>query len=293
MGGWASYKLGLAHPDLFSQAMPLEGPPDCGIRVLVLNGQEITAKAGKGSTVHCSTDGASRPLIGNARWLPFDITQGGIDELVPAPSNAQQANVFKDSGERYTLFFLPADDHLLYALQDRFGGIVKQLGKTIPKVKRNPAFIHYRWYPSLTSRHLGIGTTTAYWVTHLAATTHAQGALATAQAHSYGIRTRKITPVRYGPTVVTTPLPATKTGLYWKRGARPAAKDRLRLKLSHVKAITIDAARARLRGSCPTVVAITDHRVRVRLLHTRVGAITLRFPKGRSIQRFGCHLVSD
>ncbi|MEA2146643.1 MAG: hypothetical protein QOG59_2230, partial [Solirubrobacteraceae bacterium] len=149
MGGWASYKLGLAHADLFSQAMPLEGPPDCGIRVLLLNGQEVAAKAGRGATGHCADDGETSPLIGNARWLPYDITQGGIDELVPAPSNPQQAARMRQLGLRYTLFFLPADDHLAYAVQDRFGGIVDELGNRVPRVKRNPARIDYTWYPEL------------------------------------------------------------------------------------------------------------------------------------------------
>lgn len=30
MGGYAAYKLGLAHPDLFAGAMSLAGPPVCG-----------------------------------------------------------------------------------------------------------------------------------------------------------------------------------------------------------------------------------------------------------------------
>ena len=33
MGGFASYKLALEYPDLFAQAMPLEGPVICGTRV--------------------------------------------------------------------------------------------------------------------------------------------------------------------------------------------------------------------------------------------------------------------
>jgi hypothetical protein len=286
MGGWASYKLGLAHPDLFSQAMPLEGPPDCGVRILELNGEEIEGSAGSGKTGHCATDGSSTPMLGNALWLPYDVTQGGLDELVPAPSNLQTTDTMSTLGDRYTLFFLPADDHLVYATQDRFGGIVKQLGKRIPRVKRNPGRIRYAWYPSLDSHRLGIGATTAYWVTHMGAATKAAGSVASLTAHSLGIRDRKVTVVHRGPKLVSTPLPATKTALRWKRGARPPARDRLVLHLSKVRELTVDAARAGL--TCPRVVVTSDHAVRLRLTHLRRGSVTLHLPAGHSARRAHC-----
>jgi hypothetical protein len=286
MGGWASYKLALAHPDLFSQSMPLEAPPDCGIRFLALNGQEIKASAGGGKTGRCAADGRTNPLLGNALWLPYDVTQGGLDELVPAPSNLQATNTLRDLGLRYTLFFLPADDHLAYATQDRFGGVVAALGKRIPAVRRNPRRVHYTWYPDLDSRYLGIGATTAYWVTRMRAATNAPGALASLNARSSAIRDRAITAVPGGPSLVATPLPATKTTLRWHRGARPAGHDRLRLVLSKVKALTINAARAGL--SCPSLRTDSSHRVRLTLTHLRVGTVTLVLPAGHSARRVSC-----
>jgi hypothetical protein len=286
MGGWASYKLGLAHPDLFSQAMPLEGPPDCGIRFLALNGQEIKSSAGSGKTGHCGADGNTNQFLGNALWLPYDVTQGGIDELVPAPSNVQATDTLQQLGERYTFFFLPADDHLAYATQDRFGGVVRALGKHVPRVKRNPGLVRYAWYPDLDNRHLGIGATTAYWVTHLTASTHKPGAIASVKARSRGIRTPRITPVVKGPTSVTTPLPAERTTLRWKRGPKSARHDRLRLVLSSVKALRVNAARARL--SCPRVIATADRPVRLRLTHLHGGAVTIRLPAGHSTHHVRC-----
>jgi hypothetical protein len=302
MGGWASYKFGLEHPDLFSQAMPLEGPPTCGVRVLELNGQQIQEPAGAGQTGHCSKDGFSTPLLGNAKWLPYVVTQGGLDELVPAPSNLQTTSDMKALGDRYTLFFLPADDHLAYATQDRFGGIVKALGRRIPAVKRNPARIDYTWYPSLDDAKLGIGTTTAYWLTHLGAATSTLGALASVRAHSSAIADRHVTDVDHGPTLVSTPLPATKTSLSWQLGARPQRKDRLDLALNQVKAITVDAARAKL--TCPRVIVTSTDSVRLTLTHLtpggvatyaghshrigRQGRVELRLPAGRSTARISC-----
>jgi hypothetical protein len=286
MGGWASYKLGLAHPDLFSQAMPLEGPPDCGVRLLELNGQQVEEPAGSGKTGHCASDGFTTPLLGNALWLPYDVTQGGLDELVPAPSNLQTTDTLRKLGERYTLFFLPADDHLVYATQDRFGGIVKQLGRRIPAVRRNPGLIRYAWYPSLNSRHLGIGATTAYWVTQLRAGTSKPGVIASLSAQSGAIRARTVTLVDSGPTLVSTPLPAARTAQRWRLGARPAARDRLTLHLTRVAELTIDAARAKL--SCPRVVVSSTRPVRVRLTHLKRGSVTLSLPAGRSSRRVAC-----
>jgi hypothetical protein len=291
MGGWASYKLGLAHPDLFSQAMPLEGPPDCGIRFLALNGQEVTTSAGDGTTGHCSSDGKTNPLLDNARWLPYVVTQGGLDELVPAPSNVQATNTLRDLGYRYTFFFLPADDHLAYATQDRFGGVIKALGKRVPRVRRNPARIDYTWYPSLTSRKLGIGTTSAYWVTHMQSTTSKPGALASVSAHSFAIRDPAVKPVLTGPTTVSTPLPAERTTQRWKRGARPAAHRRLVLSLHAVRSLTINASRAHIgcvKGA--RIIATTDHKVRLRLTHLgpHFGHLSLRLRKGHSHPNFGC-----
>jgi hypothetical protein len=199
----------------------------------------------------------------------------------------QTTNTMSTLGDRYTLFFLPADDHLVYATQDRFGGIVKQLGPRVPRVTRNPGRIRYAWYPSLDSRRLGIGATTAYWVTHMRAATTAPGSVASLVARSEAIRDRKITVVHGGPTLVSTPLPATKTTLRWKRGARPAAHDRLTLHLSKVKALTINGARAGL--TCPRVVVSTNHAVRVRLTHLRRGTVTLRLPAGHTSRRVRCN----
>jgi hypothetical protein len=292
MGGWASYKLTLEHPDLFSQAMPLEGPPNCGIRIIELNGRQVaipaSAQGGGATGDHCGADGYTSPLLGNAKWVPYVVTQGGTDELVPFPSDIQATNDMRALGNRYTFFLLPADDHLVYALQDRFGGIVHALGARIPKVKRDPGSIVYRWFPDLDSASLGIGTTTAYWITRLAASTHAPGARASVRARSYGIRQRSITVVRHAPQAVANPLPAIRTQLSWRRGARSRAADRLVLRLSNVRELTVNARRARL--SCPQVSVTSDRPVRLTVTNLNGGhhSLTLRVPAGHSERRLPC-----
>jgi hypothetical protein len=292
MGGWASYKLTLQHPDLFSQAMPLEGPPNCGIRIIELNGRQVGIPASAAGSpadlaAHCGEDGFSSPLLGNAKWVPYVVTQGGIDELVPLPSDLQATNDLRALGNRYTFFLLPANDHLVYAMQDRFGSMVHALGGAIPKVKRNPGKIVYAWYPDLDAPKLGIGATTAYWITHLESSTHAAGTLASVRARSFGIRERSITAVKHAPQVVSAPLPAVKTTLTWRRGARPDARDRLVLHLSGLQALTVNAARAGLY--CPSVSVFTDRPVTLRLTHGRgfFPDQSVRIPAGHV--RRGCH----
>jgi hypothetical protein len=297
MGGWASYKLTLQHPDLFSQAMPLEGPPNCGVRIVDLNGRQVGVPASaQGSpsdlSAHCGDDGFSSPLLGNAKWVPYVVTQGGIDELVPLPSDLQATNQMRALGNRYTFFLLPANDHLLYAMQDRFGSMVHALGGVIPRLKHNPGSIVYRWYPDLDVPKLGIGATTAYWITHLEASTHAPGATASVRARSFGIRERSITPVKHAPQIVSAPLPAVKTTLTWRRGPRPAARDRLVLNLSNVSALTVDAPRAGLQ--CPKVVVNTDRPVDLVIRHLkdrppgRWVNVGVRYPAGHNVRLRTC-----
>ena len=75
MGGYAAYKLGLAYPQVFSQAVALAGPPTCGIRLLP--GPDIPFDTDRVS--HCAREGDTWRLLVNARWLPFVITHGTVD----------------------------------------------------------------------------------------------------------------------------------------------------------------------------------------------------------------------
>jgi len=62
-----------------------------------------------------------------------------------------------------------------------------------------------------------------------------------------------VTAQRFGPSLVTQPLPGTETGLSWKLGARPAARRRMTLKLTDVGALDVDARAAKLQTGTITV----------------------------------------
>ncbi|MGN6128756.1 MAG: prolyl oligopeptidase family serine peptidase [Nocardioidaceae bacterium] len=276
MGGYASYKLALQHPDLYATAVPLAGPPACDSGVDPDRGSPIA------STVRCKADGATGRLVGNALWLPYLIGQGVLDELVPFVSVEQQVRHFDDLGLRYRYVRYPAEDHLVFATQDRFAAATEGLGR--PRAVRNPDRVDFRWYPHLDRPALGLRTTGAYWITAVHAADRGPGVLARVQAHSFALRTRSHTVHRAGPTPVTDPLPATVQSLTWRWGAAPSPRRLLTLQLTDVDRVRVDLRRAGL--TCGRVRVRTDRATTVVLAGP--GGRVLHVPAGGASYRLGC-----
>lgn len=258
MGGYAAYKLGLAHPDLFAAALALAGPPSCGVQVA----EGVFSPADQDPMSHCAADGPTGPLVSNALHVPYSIAQGGADELVPFTSVVQRAQEFSSLGLRYAFAFYPTEDHLVYATQDRFQPIIDTVGGT-PTRTVNPSRVQYSWYPSLDSAQLGIGATTAYWLSGLKGSTDALGTVSSVVAHSLALPDPAVTTTATGPTPLTVPVPGVLTGQTWQLGAAPAVQQVLDLTLTGVSALTVDAARAGLtcgaavKSTSTTPVALT------------------------------------
>ncbi len=261
MGGWASYKLAFEHPDDFAGALSLDGPVICGVQAYPgLNGPAYSDPA-------CSKDGQSQPLIANARWIPYVIDQTYADELVPTTGVIAQAQGFDKLDQRYNLFIHTGADHLGFATEDRFGDVVSALGAPVRTV--NPGQFTYSWYPSLNSTRFGIGATGDYWLSGLSARTGAYGTLATIHAADAALPDRAVTAQRFGPRLVTQPLPGTNSGLGWKLGPRPAARRTMTLDLGDVSGLTIDDRAARLPSG--TITITTDGPARLGIIHLRRG----------------------
>ncbi len=64
----------------------------------------------------------------SARWLPYGVSQGAVDELVPVTSGLAQVQLLDAKDYRYHFEFFPAEDHLVYATQDRFGTLASWVG---------------------------------------------------------------------------------------------------------------------------------------------------------------------
>ncbi len=261
MGGFASYKLALEYPDLFAQSMPLEGPVVCGERIV----EGVETAAGKGG--QCEADGNTTPLIANAKWIPYVMTYGALDELVPFTGGLEQVEAFDKLGYRYYAVLYPAEDHLVFATQNDFAPAVSQLG--LPERKHDPGSFTFTWYPELDSSSLGIGPTGDYWVSGLRARSSAPGALATVSADSAAIAEPEET-VEHHTGEADGPTPAVTDSLTWTAGAAPPVREALQLELTNVGALAVNVAEAHLK--CATITATSDGVTELTLLRLRVGS---------------------
>jgi hypothetical protein len=281
MGGWASYKLPEEYPGLFAQSMPLEGPVVCGLRVY----GPVQGPAGAGQ---CTNDGDSTPLIVNLRWVPYVMTYGAIDELVPFAGGQEQIGQFRSLGYRFYAVDYPAEDHMVFSLQNDFTPADSQLG-SLDRVQ-NPARFTFTWYPDLvgTIDHAGragqIGPTGDYWVSALRGRVTKPGVVATVTASSQAIPQPAEKPVEsYGMSALPEPTPAVIDAERWSAGSIPAAQQSVKLNLTNVARAALDTARAGLR--CGTVTTTTDGPAtlilrlrsrRSRVIHLQRGTTTLR-----------------
>jgi predicted esterase len=247
MGGFASYKLALEYPDLFAQSMPLEGPVVCGERIV----EGVETAAGSGG--QCEKDGNTTPLIVNGKWIPYVMTYGAADELVPFTGGLEQVEAFDKLGYRYYAVLYPAEDHLVFATQNDFAPATSQLG-ALERVQ-DPGSFTFCWYPELDSSSLGIGPTSDYWVAGLQARSSSPGALATVNASAAALREPEETAEHHTGTA-DGPTPAVTDSLTWSAGARPKARRAVTLDLTNVAALTLETARTKLK--CGAVTVTTD-----------------------------------
>jgi pimeloyl-ACP methyl ester carboxylesterase len=253
MGGWATYKLGLAYPDLFAKAVVMAGPPVCGIRVT----GDVVQPAGPG---RCTDDGTSVPLLANARWLPYFIAHGAADQLVPVAGVVEHVADIDGLGLRHRFELYPALDHLAWAAADLFASPAAHMGAG--KRTRDPGRITYSWFPHLRRPELGIGPTGAYWVRGLRARNAGPGVLASVDITSAARPDPAVTPVRASGPVLTSdtpPVAGTFSELTWQLGSRPAAQRRITARLVDVAALSFALGRAGIApGQAATISVQTD-----------------------------------
>ncbi|HLN78207.1 MAG TPA: hypothetical protein VK204_14255 [Nocardioidaceae bacterium] len=278
MGGYAAYKLGLQHPDLYAGTLALAGPPACGSGVDPEHGLPLFRHE------RCEKDGATGALVGNAVNLPYRVAQGTADQLVPFVSVENQMARFDAEGLRHLFVRYPGEDHMAFATQDRFDTVLHGLGR--PRRIVNPQRVDFSWFPHLDRPGFGLRATGAYWVTGVQAHDRSAGALAQVLARTFARRERSHEAVRFGPTPVAQPLPAVAQGLRWKLGARPATRRLVTLRLRNVAAVSVDLDRAGLR--CGRVRVTTDRPVRVRLVEADGSVRRTSVPAGTRTIRVRC-----
>jgi hypothetical protein len=258
MGGFASYKLALEYPDLFAQSMPLEGPVVCGTRIV----EGVETAAGRGG--QCEADGNTTPLIVNAKWIPYVMTYGALDELVPFTGGLEQVEAFDKLGYRYYAVLYPAEDHLVFASQNDFAPADSQLGD-FERVQ-DPGSFTFSWYPELVSSSLGIGPSGDYWISGLQARSANPGELASVEASSGAIEEASET-VEHHTGTADGPTPAVTDSLTWTPGAAPPKRQALQLSLTNVAALAVNTAAAKLK--CAIITATSDGATALTLLALR------------------------
>ena len=257
MGGYAAYKLGLSYPQVFSQAVVLAGPPTCGVRLL----PDVDIPADLDPDSPCAREGDTWKLLGNARWLPYVIAHGLIDELVPFASAAEQVLELDRLGYRHRFTVYPLEDHIAWVLQDKFEDPISHMGTGLRQA--DPGHITFAWYPQLVRADLGIGPHQVWWLSELSAdqsVTARRGAVAQVDARSYA-RPDPTHTVRHhrGVFLNFDPTPGLYSELDWRVGPPVGALPYLTLRLTGVAGLTVDVARAGLAAlPSSTITVATD-----------------------------------
>ena len=103
----------------------------------------------------------------NARWLPYVIAHGLLDELVPFASAAEQVLELDRLGYRHRFTVYPLEDHIAWVFQDKFEDPISHMGTGLRQA--DPGHITFAWYPQLVRADLGIGPHQVWWLSELTA----------------------------------------------------------------------------------------------------------------------------
>ncbi|HTX95104.1 MAG TPA: alpha/beta hydrolase-fold protein [Mycobacterium sp.] len=264
MGGYAAYKLGLTYPQVFSQAVVLAGPPTCGVRLL----PDVDIPADLDPDSPCAREGDTWKLLVNARWLPYVIAHGLVDELVPFASAAEQVLELDRLGYRYRFTVYPLEDHIAWVLQDRFEDPIAHMETGLRQA--DPGHITFAWHPQLVRPDLGIGPHQAWWLSELTAdpsVTARRGAIAEVDARSYARPDPTHTVEHHrGLLLNFNPTPGVYSELDWKVGPPVSPLPYLTLRLTGVASLKVDVQRAGLAALPASTIAVaTDTAAQVTL----------------------------
>jgi hypothetical protein len=302
MGGWASYKLAEEYPDLFGQAMPLEGPVICGSELAPSTAATpfVGSSAASSGTftgydqgTQCRDDidsaaaapaavqgdavrntsgalaGVYDPLgaLDNLHWIPYAMTCGVVDELVPFTGCTTQAQRLEADGLQVYEAIYPTEDHLVFATQNDFTPTDSQLAAPALDRRADPGRFSYTWYPDLATDGAAgvdgigsageVGPTRDYWLSGLTGRATAPGQTAAVVASSAAIPDPSVS---YDDTVTPkaqlSPTPYVADQQTWVFGATPEAKQAASLDLANVATATVATVRAGL--TCASLTARTD-----------------------------------
>ena len=288
MGGWASYKFAEEYPDLFGQAMPLEGPVICGLRV-------TGAVQGSAGGTQCTTDGDSTPLLVNLKWIPYVMTCGLADELVPYPGCNANADALRSmTPTPYRVDeFTETEDHLVYATQNDFTPPDSRLARPAADRVLDPGSFTFVFYPNLDSGPAGvdhsgvsgeIGPTRDYWISGLAGRVNTPGTLAEVVATSDAIPSPALSASQKVVAGAPGPTGYVEQNESWTFGKAGRTRQAASIQLTDVSAATVDTVAAGL--SCAALTVTTDGPTILTLTGLRSGTAVVRLARGTRVLHF-------
>jgi dienelactone hydrolase len=154
MGGYMTYRMGMLMPDRFAAAAAYVGPPAYQLWLP----PDQPEPAGQFRFV-----GQTNNIITNALDLPYEMNNGGADELVPAAGARQQAQTFTDLGRPHRFYFYPTADHLALIFADEWGHTRDFLDQHSVR-DLSPIELAFRRYPAMDLPQYGLRFDGAYWV---------------------------------------------------------------------------------------------------------------------------------
>ncbi len=262
MGGFGTYRLAAAYPDLFARAFTGVGPAGTSVP-------------------------GSEP---NVRWVPFLNWVAAADELVSYDrARAAQARMVA-AGMRSQLWTF-AGEHFTAAILDEWGEAQAFLGDA--RVVRDPWRVSYLFDPADDRRDLGLRRDGAYWVDGLTARDAKAPAAVDARSLASGERDAPLTAVGgvkvgvtgfpLGPQVgdgVPSP-PLAIEGQDWGPAPRTSPERVLEVSLRGATGARVDLRRAGFAGRTPVTVRLTTD-----------GAAVLRTTTGGRCPAAGAGTVS-
>jgi pimeloyl-ACP methyl ester carboxylesterase len=256
MGGYMTYRMGLLMPDRFAAAIPYVGPPAYQLW------QPPFPPQPPGDY---DVAGQTNNIVANGLNLPFEINNGGVDELVPVAGPLQQAQTFRDAGNPHLFYLFPESDHFALILADEWGHTRDFLDE---HAVRNlaPDQVRFKRYPSMDLPQHGLRFDGAYWVDGMQVRspgdTCAPGASCESASGQIDAYTRGHGRARGTTQAVTTafpgpPFPATVQGVERSPGGPIADQNRFEATLTNLSAASFDTAPMGLDPGSELTAALT------------------------------------
>lgn len=248
MGGYGTYRLSTIMPDSFASAVSVVGPP----------GNGIWAYPGSPPGGANSPDW-TYPQLEATRNVPFWITHGVLDELVPVLGVRQQAARFGELGHEYRFALHPAEDHLSFAFKDDWGREAAWFESHLTRVE-NPRDVRLRvrpasWLPDSgpdlhdllaeVADEVDANLDGGYWVSDVVGAGTGD-VTAAVDLSSGGVARQRVAEAAFGPAPgIDGPSPHVLTG-YDVAYADGETADVLSGTLKDVHSLTVDVGRAGL-----------------------------------------------